>query len=349
MRPDGGVVSMFDALVFVVAAIVALGLSEAVRRLAIRGNVIDVPNDRSSHRVPTPRGGGLAIAIVSMMGVVLLWLVGKVPLWVLLGFCIPGATIAVIGLLDDVMQLPASIRLIVHVVACAIGLWALPTLEFAGLPVRAVPLAVLVSLLLLVLVWGVNLFNFMDGIDGIAAMEAVFVGLMIGVLSYSADASMSHLPAVIVAGAAAGFLILNWPPAKIFMGDSGSGFLGYALCFCGFAAAYAGVNIWAFVIVVGAFVADATVTLIRRLIQGQQVLQPHRSHAYQKLTDRFGGHLPVTLLFTGVNVGWLAPLALLAQRWTDWAGLIALIAYMPLIVGVTIVRSSSLVRVEVRR
>jgi Fuc2NAc and GlcNAc transferase len=284
-----------------------------------------------------------------MIGVALLWLIGKVPLWVFLGFCIPGTAIAIIGLLDDVMQLSAFVRLAVHIAACAIGLWVLPALEFAGLSGELFPIVLLVPLLLVVLVWGVNLYNFMDGIDGIAAMEAVFVGLMIAVLGHSAGVWTSGLPAVIVAGAAAGFLILNWPTAKMFMGDSGSGFLGYVLCFCGFAVAYAGVNIWAFVIVVGAFVADATVTLIRRLVRGEEILKPHRSHAYQKLTDRFGGHLPVTLLYIAINVGWLAPLALLAQRWSDWAGLIALLAYLPLIVGAALAGSNRPVSVNVRR
>lgn len=133
------------------------------------------------------------------------------------------------------------------------------------------------------------------------------------------------------------------------MGDSGSGFLGYALCFLGFAAAGAGVNIWAFLIVVGAFASDATVTLIRRLLHGETILQPHRSHAYQKLADRFGGHLPVTLLYALINVVWLAPLALFAQQWPEWAGLIALLAYLPLIFGVALVGSSRFVSVDVRR
>lgn len=349
MNPDSGVETLFDVLVFVVAAIVSLGLSEAVRWLAIRRNVIDVPNDRSSHRVPTPRGGGMAIALVSLTGVALLWLFGELPFWVLLGFCVPGTAIAVVGLLDDVMQLSASIRLVVHVMACAIGLWTLPALDFAGLPAGLLPMALLMPVLLFALVWSVNLYNFMDGIDGIAALEAVFIGLMIAVLSHRADVSTSEMPAIIMAGAAAGFLIVNWPPAKIFMGDAGSGFLGYGLCFLGLAVAHAGVNIWAFLIVVGAFVSDATVTLVRRLLRGEAILKPHRSHAYQKLTDRFGRHLPVTLLYALVNVFWLAPLALFAQRWPDWAGLMALLAYLPLIYAVALVGSSRFVGVDVRR
>lgn len=340
---------MLDVLVFVVTAIASLGLGEMARWFAVRRNVIDVPNDRSSHRVPTPRGGGVAIALVSIAGVALLGLSGSVPGWIVLGFCVPGAAIAMVGLLDDVMQLAASTRLVVHVVACAGGLLALPALEFAGLRVGLLPVALLAPLMLLVLVWSVNLYNFMDGIDGIAGMEAVFAGLMIAILSHRIAGPASGLPAVALAGAAGGFLVLNWPPARIFMGDSGSAFLGYALCFLGLALSHAGVNLWALLIVVGAFVSDATVTLVRRLLRREDILKPHRSHAYQRLTDRFGGHLPVTRLYGMVNVFWLAPLALVAQEWPDWAGLIAVLAYLPLVSGVALMGSNAAVGVNPQR
>jgi len=151
----------------------------------------------------------------------------------------------------------------------------------------------------------------MDGIDGIAGMEVVTVCLSAGVLSEVA-APAAHLwvaPAVL-ASTTLGFLVWNWPPAKIFMGDAGSGFLGLTLAVLSLQAARVDNRLlWSWLILLGVFVVDATITLIRRLGQGERIHQAHRSHAYQHAAVYRGAHLPVTIAVGAINVCWLFPIA----------------------------------------
>src|SRR5207253_813322 len=154
------------------------------------------------------------------------------------------------------------------------------------------------------LLWLLNLFNFMDGIDGIAAGEAVFVSLSVAAAALaSGSGDRSVWLAFIVAGAALGFLRWNWPPARIFMGDVGSGFLGFMLGSLSIIAHQKWrVPVSVPLILLGVFVADATTTLLCRIFRGEKWYASHRSHAYQRLSQRFGAHGPVTFLVMLVNV-----------------------------------------------
>jgi Fuc2NAc and GlcNAc transferase len=190
------------------------------------------------------------------------------------------------------------------------------------------------ALAALYLVWLLNLYNFMDGIDGIAGMEAITVCLgaaaLVGLALGIGSAADIGLP-LLLAGAVAGFLVWNFPPARIFMGDAGSGFLGITLGILSLhAGAIAPPLLWSWLILLGVFVADATVTLLRRLLRGERVYEAHRSHAYQQAARHYGRHLPVTLAVAAVNLAWLTPIAagVAMRRIEPGAGL--LIAYAPL-------------------
>jgi Fuc2NAc and GlcNAc transferase len=319
-------------VVLLVAAGTAL-LSEVLRRLALRANVLDLPNERSSHAVATPRGGGVAMVIATFVGAGIFWGRGQIETWVLLGLCGPGAAIAILGLIDDVVHLQALPRLVVQAAACAAGLLSLPDGALTGVSSGNWPALAAGAFFLLALIWAVNLYNFMDGIDGLAAVEAVFVGsALLGLASLAGD-HRAGLLAAAVAASGAGFLALNWPPARLFMGDSGSGFLGYALAYSALAGLTSGVSIWAVVIVVGVFVTDATVTLLVRVVRGEKAYQAHRTHAYQHLASRWNSHRTVTILVTTINCLWLAPLAIYAQLHAESGLLVAAVAYAPLFSG----------------
>jgi Fuc2NAc and GlcNAc transferase len=181
------------------------------------------------------------------------------------------------------------------------------------------------------IVWMINLTNFMDGIDGIASVETVTVSLAGMCLCVAASCVASPVAGVLAA-ATLGFLIWNWPPAKIFMGDAGSGFLGGMLAVLSLQAARTSPALfWGWVILLGVFVVDATITLLRRMVRGEPVHEAHRSHAYQRAAIRYGGHRPVTLAIGAINLCWLFPLAwLVAAGQLD--GLAAvLVAYAPLV------------------
>jgi Fuc2NAc and GlcNAc transferase len=180
--------------------------------------------------------------------------------------------------------------------------------------------------------WVLNLFNFMDGIDGLAASEATFIAWSGGALAAANSPANGAAAAAFIFGASClGFLRWNWPPARIFMGDVGSGFAGYVIAVLALGTARENtVGLWIWLILGGAFFVDATVTLLRRLLRGERVYEAHRSHAYQWLARRWGSHGTVTLAVLTVNILWLLPCAVLASRAPRYAAMLVVVALAPL-------------------
>lgn len=321
-------------LIFFFAGLLAWLLTALLRRYALARSLLDIPNARSSHILPTPRGGGVAIVLTFFIGLPLLQLAGVEIstglLWALYG---AGAGVALLGFLDDHGHIPARWRLLGHFVA---AIWVLfwlggiPPMVFLGMPLDFGWLGHLLALFYLV--WLLNLYNFMDGIDGIASVEAISAtlgGILMLVLVGQPEQVWSLL---LLALAVAGFLLWNFPPAKIFMGDAGSGFLGVVLGIFSLHSAWSAPQLfWGWLILLGVFVVDASVTLLRRLLRREKVYEAHRSHAYQYAARQFGQHLPVTVAVVLINFCGLLPLALVvALGWLD--GLIGLLlAYVPLL------------------
>lgn len=312
----------------------------AMRHYALKRQLMDMPNERSSHTAPTPRGGGVAIVAVFLGGLFVLWLTDTVSGAISLALVGAGALVAAVGFLDDHSHIPARWRLLAHFAAAAWALFWLngaPPTELAGIHITPGPVGAVVFAFCLV--WLLNLYNFMDGIDGIAGVQAVTVCAGAAVLYWVAGADgdatalQQHTSlALLLACATAGFLLWNFPPAKIFMGDAGSGFVGITLGMLSLHAAHADATLlWAWAILLGVFIVDATTTLLRRLLWGEKAHQAHRSHAYQRAARRFGAHLPITLAIGTINVCWLLPLALLVvtNRLNDLTGVV--VAYLPLI------------------
>ena len=313
------------------AAFASFCLTWLVRRYALSRQLIDVPGERSSHRTATTRGGGLAIVLTFLFGLSILHGAGLVPSSVLAAICGGGGLVALIGFVDDHRPVPAQWRLLAHFLGAA---WALYWLGGApAITGFAVPAWVFTGLAALWVVWLVNLYNFMDGIDGIASIEAITVCFGAALLHFIAGtASDLWLAPALLLASVAGFLYWNYPPARIFMGDAGSGFLGFVLAvFCIQAASVAAGVFWAWIILLGVFVTDSSVTLARRMLRRQKLHEAHRSHAYQYAARKHGTHERVSLAVGAINLVWLLPLALLvASAFLDWK--IGLpIAYAPLI------------------
>lgn len=314
------------------AFLAALALTGLVR-VFVRGyGLLDVPNYRSSHAVPTPRGGGIAIVLIFIAGISATTLLHMTPEGLYCAVIFGGLPVAIVGLMDDCRRLPATTRLVVHVVAAAVALGFLGGIPPVRLGNRLVTLGWSgYAIGALGIVWSLNLFNFMDGIDGIAAAESIFV-CGAGALAISTAAGSGGLVTIclVMSAACCGFLIWNWPPAKIFMGDVGSGFVGYVLSLL---ALWAGrVNhaaLWIWLILGAVFLVDATVTLLGRAVRRQRLQDAHRSHAYQRLSRRWGSHKRVTMAVICVNIFWLLPNALLAAARPSWAALISLAAITP--------------------
>ena len=324
-------VELFIALVFILSA----GLTALVRRDALNRSLIDIPNQRSSHQVPTPRGGGLAVVVAFLAGIIAFAWFGTVPGDLFIALLGSGSMVAVIGYWDDHGHIPARWRIAVHSAAALWsvgwlgGLSPIPLIGFNWLPGWfGYPLAVIL------LVWLLNLFNFMDGIDGFAAAETLFVALAAGGLLLAVGQPTVAAMLTLFAAAVGGFLLWNWPPAKIFMGDVGSGFLGITFGTFLLATLSSGLNLWVWLILMALFIVDATVTLLRRMVAGERWYEAHCSHAYQHLARRWQSHRRVTVWLCMVNLLWLLPLAAAALRWPSVALSFALIAYAPLVIMV---------------
>jgi len=322
--------------VVVVCAVAALlgwlAVGTVIRRSSALG-LLDRPGHRSSHEVVTPTGGGIGIvAVGTLAGCLALangsWNAG----WAALALAL---LVAAFSLRDDARPLGAGMRLAVQSVAVA-GLLAAAAAGPSMLPFApVVGFGVAFALLLVGGLWWINLFNFMDGIDGLAASEALFL-LIAGAVLASRGDGVGESPVALwmlcVAAATAGFLVHNWAPARIFMGDVGSTYLAYMiLAFALWSVLDGRLTVAVWLVLAALFVTDATVTLLVRLLRGERPHEAHRSHAYQRLARRWGRHDRVALLATLVNLGWLAPLAALAVSHPsiDWA--IAALAYAPLV------------------
>ena len=275
-----------------------------VRHFAITRAVLDVPNERSLHTTPTPRGGGLAIAAVVLVGIAAAAAIGWVRFEVAIAFVPGGVAMVLLGWLDDRRSLSPAARLVVHLMAATwVVYWIGPVraLSFGtasiGLGWLATPLSILG------IVWLLNLFNFMDGIDGIAAVEAVMVSAAAGLFCWwEGDSEVAWL-AALIAAASAGFLPWNWMPARIFMGDAGSTFLGFMLGSLALLADRRGaLPVVAWTVLLCVFIVDATLTVSGRLVRRERVFEAHRTHAYQRAVQSGWSHAAVSVAVVVLNV-----------------------------------------------
>jgi Fuc2NAc and GlcNAc transferase len=292
------------------AAVLSAVLTGAVRRYALSRAMLDMPNERSSHRIPTPRGGGLAIACVVLTGIAIAAVMDAVPVRLATALIGGGVAIAFVGWLDDRRGLPSLVRLSVHLAAAGwvVALLGVPTL----LDLRHASEAANTGLAILAIAWCTNLYNFMDGIDGIAAGHAVVVATVAASLATFDGASAIALVAALVGASSAGFLVWNWSPARIFMGDVSSGLLGFLFGALAIASdRVGGPPAIAWILLLGAFLFDATVTLVRRALRGERWYGAHRRHAYQRLTQGGWSHARVSTAYVAAaaSLGLLAAIA----------------------------------------
>lgn len=268
-------------------------------RLLLRWRVFDQPNHRSSHDRPKPRGGGLAVIAVVLAA----WTIAAVTggqagaaFW--LGIAGAGL-LALISWADDLKSRPASLRFGVQVTAVVLGLWALdPAPVFQGL----LPLPLDRALTALLWLWFINLFNFMDGIDGITAVETIAISAGLALIA----GGLLHFPlgafdAAVPAAAALGFLFWNWAPSRIFLGDVGSVPLGYLLGWLLIITAASGV--WEAALILPLYyLVDASWTLGRRALRREKLWRAHREHFYQRAVQRGFSHAAVTRRIAVCNV-----------------------------------------------
>ncbi len=305
---------MFDWTIknWVVFSFILYGLSIAsigiYSRYAINRGILDLPNSRSSHKAVTPRGAGFPVVLLwgLLLGCVIYQFHLSYQTLLLFG---PALIVGYLGFIDDRKSLPAIPRLLVHILSAVMVLIALGATKEYILPLTFLPIWAVFLILAMGIVWFTNLFNFMDGMDGIAGSEALFFFGLASYIFWQTGSDALMLLSWGLFALMAGFLTWNWPPAKVFLGDTGSGFLGMLMAiFALVGTTYYGVSIFVWLIASGVFWFDASITLLRRGLNRENILTAHCSHAYQRLLQRQFTHRTVLFMMNIVNglLAWMA-------------------------------------------
>lgn len=283
-------------MIYVLLLITSFTLTYFIKNYAIKKSLVADVNERSSHDVPTPHGGGIAIALTWFAGLIYLYMYEMIEPNLFYALII-GVVISAVSYADDLFELSPKVRLLVQGGVAISGLVALGGLEAINFGFFTVENQILTNVFaFFMIVWFINLYNFLDGIDGYAGSEALFLAIA-GLVLFGGE----HF--IVLAVAVLGFLLWNWHRAKIFMGDVGSTLLGYTVAiFTIYYANESSQNLWIWIILFGLFWFDATLTLFRRYKNGEKLSQAHRKHAYQRLTQSGWSHSKVTIYGLGLNV-----------------------------------------------
>ncbi|MFT6916428.1 MAG: Fuc2NAc and GlcNAc transferase [Motiliproteus sp.] len=328
---------MLNNLVYPLVAVASLLLSFLVLQLLRYQQLFDLPNARSSHIIAVPRGGGVSFAILYLS--LLLWLAGsaEIGLYEALVLIIGGGVLALVGFVDDRFGLSSTIRFLIQ---CLCMTLSVLILYYDQLSSGSFVLWFWLCGLILACVWWINLFNFLDGIDGYATAEALLICIAAAGLCFL-RADIQYPPLfLLLAAVLVGFGVLNWAPAKLFMGDVGSYFLGFIIAMLAVITVREQLIaplVW--LVLTALFWIDASMTLLRRILNGERWYQAHRSHAYQILSRRWRSHQRTSLLAIGINVVWLIPLSfstqwLVSNHHQVLAWVLAVVACIPVIAGV---------------
>lgn len=281
---------------YILLGIGSFALTYVIRKYAIKQKVLDIPNERSSHSIPTPRGGGLAIVICWYIGITILFTQGLMDK-ALFKALLSGVILAVVGIIDDIISLKPSTRMLFQTLASALAIYFIGGFQvyyFENMPQF---LHLIISAFSVIgIIWFINLYNFLDGIDAYASLEAIFVA---GALFYFTQSPIF----VVLLVSTFGFLIWNWPKAKIFMGDVGSTQLGFILIVLGiyFHNEHT-LNFTSWLVLTSLFWFDATFTLIRRIKNKEKISQAHKKHAYQRIVQCGFSHLKTSLSALVINI-----------------------------------------------
>jgi len=283
-------------LIYIALFLISFSLTYFIKEYAIKKSLVATVNERSSHTVPTPHGGGIAVAITWFMGLSYFYYVHNINSSLYFSL-MAGSIISVVSFFDDLYELSAKLRLLVQAMVAFLGLYFLGGFENLDMGFVTIYNQIVTNIFaFFMIIWFINLYNFLDGIDGYAGSEAIFVGLA-GFVLFGGN----HFLVLVVS--VLGFLFWNWDKAKIFMGDVGSTLLGYNVAI--FTIYYANQkpdNFWVWILLFSVFWVDATFTLLNRLRRKEKLSQAHKEHIYQKLTQKGWSHGQVVLLSILLNI-----------------------------------------------
>ncbi len=282
-------------MIYIILFLLSFGLTYCVKEYALKKSLVAQVNERSSHTVPTPHGGGIAIAVIWFLGLIYLFTCKEIDAQLFYAL-LAGSILSIVSFLDDVYDLSPKIRLFSQSFVSLLGLYVLGGLEKIDFGIWVFENQLFTNTIaFLGIMWCINLYNFLDGIDGYAGSEAIFLGVA-GWLFFGGE----HF--LVLVFSVAGFLVWNWHRAKIFMGDVGSTLLGYNIAIFAIYYQNEGFSLLVWLILFGLFWFDATVTLYRRYKHSEKLSQAHRKHAYQRAVQSGLSHSKVVVFAMGINV-----------------------------------------------
>lgn len=282
---------------------------EIFRRWSIKRKILDIPNERSSHQIPTPRGGGIVVAIISLTAFSFYNFYSSDEfIW---SYLFGAILVVLISAIDDIYSISVIWRFLCHILASIIviyqkGFWEKLYIPIIG-DINLGILGILVSIFWIA--WLINAYNFMDGIDGIAGIQAITTSIGWSLLGWLYGIELFYFYGLVIFFSTFGFLIHNWQPAKIFMGDVGSAFLGYTFAVFPFFISNADANAKILkylpiisILFVWLFVFDSVLTIFKRILKREKIWQAHRTHIYQRLVSERYSHSTVALLYGLLSV-----------------------------------------------
>ena len=283
-------------MIYIYLFILSFVLTYFIKEIAIKKSLVAEVTDRSSHTTPTPHGGGVAIALSWFTGISYLYFINDINSSLYSALMV-GIIISAVSYTDDLFELSPKIRLLTQALVALLGLYFLGGFEQLHLFFFTLENEILTNIFaFIMIIWFINLYNFLDGIDGYAGSEAIFLAIAAFILFGGA-----HF--LVLAVTVFGFLVWNWHKAKIFMGDVGSTLLGYNVAiFTIYYSNQESSNFWIWILLFGLFWFDATLTLFKRYLNKEKLSQAHRKHAYQRLTQSGWTHDRVVLASIFINL-----------------------------------------------
>lgn len=299
---------MFNWVLYILAFILSFIGVELFRRWSLKKKLLDIPNERSSHENPTPRGGGIVIVFLTLIFYLLYQsLYSDSFIW---SYFLGGILIAYISWLDDIKNISIILRLACHILATLLVIYQIGYFEKIYLPyLGSVHLGYFGLFVTSIwVIWFINAFNFMDGIDGIAGIQTVIAAFAWALIGYFQEIDFYIFFGIVLFFVSFGFLLHNWHPAKVFLGDVGSAFLGYtfgvlplfALAF-GSSSSFKEFSLLTGILFVWFFFYDSILTLLKRILRRERIWQPHRQHLYQILVISKLSHSFVSLIYGGLS------------------------------------------------
>jgi len=302
-------------LLLVSVVLVSAFFTNLIRHLSIKYKFYDIPNDRSSHDARIPKGGGIPIIVIVFLSIAILLFLEKIDFYISISLLLGIIIISATSLIDDFKSLSVTFRAIAYTFGAALSFYlidGLATITIGNndfnLKYFSYPLCVLF------IFWMTNLYNFMDGTDGFAAVQTICVSLFCGILAYISSEISYAIILLCIAASTIGFLFWNWSPAKIFMGDVGSCSLGFVFGLLSIHTEKNGlisISIW--LILLAPFIVDTSLTLIKRIITGEKWYKAHNTHAYQRFYQSGFSHGQLAIALLKINLLIIWPCAYIAN------------------------------------